>query len=112
MSMIFHITDAATWAVAQAAGSYRAASLAGEGFIHLSTPAQIIGTANRFYHGQRGLLLLVVDPQLLAAELRYEEAEPGQRFPHLYGPLNLDAVLAALPFPPEADGTFTLPAGV
>jgi uncharacterized protein (DUF952 family) len=41
--------------------------------------------------------------------LRYEEGEPGQLFPHLYGPLNLDAVTAALPFSSEPDGRFVLP---
>lgn len=112
MSTIYHITEAATWALAQAAGSYTADTLASEGFIHLSTRAQILGTANRFYHGRRDLVLLVVDPALLAAELRYEESEPGQLFPHLYGPLNLDAVTAALPFPPETDGSFRLPQGM
>lgn len=112
MSTIYHITSADAWASACAAGTYSADSLASEGFIHLSTSAQLLATANRFYHGQPGLLLLAVDTQLLTAELRYEQSEPGQHFPHLYGPLNLDAVLAAHPFPPTSDGAFSLPNGV
>lgn len=112
MNTIYHIASESAWTTATAAGVYRADSLASEGFIHLSTSAQILATANRFYHGQPGLLLLAVDTQRLIAELRYEESEPGQRFPHLYGPLNLDAVRAAHAFPPKADGSFALPPGL
>ncbi|HMQ34809.1 MAG TPA: DUF952 domain-containing protein [Chloroflexaceae bacterium] len=111
MKPIFHITTVAAWEDARRAGAYTADSLATEGFIHLSTRAQLLWVADRFYRGQAGLVLLAVDPARLLAELRYEESEPGQRFPHLYGPLNLDAVVAAHPFPPEPDGTFRLPAG-
>ena len=84
-------------------------SLASEGFIHLSTREQVLWVAGRFYRGQAGLLLLAVDPARLVAELRYEEAEPGQHFPHLYGALNLDAIVEVYPFPPGPDGSFTLP---
>jgi uncharacterized protein (DUF952 family) len=108
--VIYHIAPAGDWEQAQRAGVYRAASLDAEGFIHLSTRAQVLWVAGRFYRGRPGLVLLAVDPARLAAELRYEESEPGQRFPHLYGPLNLDAVAAAAPFPPGADGAFSWPA--
>ena len=67
--------------------------------------------ANARYKGRTDLVLLVLDPARVNAEIRYEESEPGQRFPHLYGPLNLDAVIAAVPFLPAPDGTFALPAG-
>ena len=56
------------------------------------------------------LLLLWVDPSRLAAELRYERPEPGApEFPHLYGPLNLDAVVAVTPLEPWEPGGFSLP---
>jgi uncharacterized protein (DUF952 family) len=112
MSTIYHITTAEAWAEAQAAGAYRADSLATEGFIHLSTGEQLPWVAERFYRGRPGLLLLAVDAGRLAAELRYEESEPGRLFPHLYGPLNLDAVVAARPFPPNPDGSFDRPPGL
>lgn len=111
MSKIYHITTDDEWRKARATGVYAAESLATEGFIHLSTREQLLWVADRFYRGRGELVLLAVDPALLRAELRYEESEPGQRFPHLYGPLNLDAVVDAHPFPPDPDGTFQLPAG-
>ena len=119
MNPILHIIPHAVWEQAQAAGVYRGDTLDAEGFIHFSTPAQAVGVANARFRGHNGLLLLVVDPAKLKADLRYEapfEAssphEAGQQFPHLYGPLNLDAVERALPFEPGEDGLFTLPEGV
>jgi uncharacterized protein (DUF952 family) len=106
---ILHITKQAAWVAAQQAGSYTAPSLATEGFIHFSTPEQVRWVAQQFYRDEPDLVLLEVDPALLTAELRYEESVPGQFFPHLYGPLNLDAVRAAHPFAPDADGEFRVP---
>jgi len=105
--MIYHITSRTAWQQAQQAGIYAADSLASEGFIHFSTAAQVLTTANRFYRGQSQLVLLAVDPQRRRAELRYEESEPGAWFPHLFGPLNLDAVVAVHDLPPGPDGRFT-----
>ena len=113
MAIIYHITHAAAWADAQARGSYTADSLASEGFIHCSDPAQIVATANRYYPGQHGLLLLAIAPARVTAEIRFENLTGGSElFPHIYGPLNLDAVTAVLPFDPGPNGTFTqLPEG-
>jgi uncharacterized protein (DUF952 family) len=98
-------------------GSYHADSLSAEGFIHCSKPSQIVDVANTFYYGQQGLVLLVIDPSRLTSELKWEppaEPEPthareGDLFPHIYGPLNLDAVVEVLDFEPGADGFFCLP---
>ena len=112
MSIIVHIAEQATWQSALDAGIYSAPSLQTEGFIHFSTPAQVIRVANALYTGRPDLLLLVVDPADLAADLRYEapvHEDSEELFPHLYGPLNLDAVTDVLPFPPRADGLFVLP---
>lgn len=112
---IFHITARTTWEAAAREGIYRAASLDTEGFIHLSTRAQVIPTANLLFRGAEGLVLLEVDPAGLSAELRYEApagpAAPGvpDRFPHLYGAMEAAAVVAVHELSPGPDGTFGLP---
>lgn len=106
---IFHIALSKEWNQALQDGSYRTGSLENEGFIHLSTGKQLLRTANKFYVGNRDVVLLVIDPGLLASELRYEPIEDGQLFPHVYGELNLDAVIKVLPFNPQADGSFVWP---
>ncbi len=119
MNPILHIIPRAVWEQAQANDYYRGDTLDSEGFIHFSTPAQVVMVANARFRGHTGLLLLVVDPGLLTAELRYEApfeasspSEAAEQFPHLYGPLNLNAVVRAMPFEPNADGMFSLPAGL
>lgn len=108
--MILHITRRADWESAQALGDYRLDTLETEGFIHCSTPEQVLGPANEFYRGQDDLVLLVIDPQRLEADLIYEDSHhSGAAFPHIYGPLNLDAVTSVVPFPPRPDGRFELP---
>lgn len=107
MDFLLHICARTAWEAAQAAGEYSAASLMTEGFIHCSTPAQVAATANRFYHGQQGLVLLSIDPSRVIPEVRWEPAD-GSLFPHIYGPLPLDAVVDVRDFAPRADGTFSL----
>ena len=109
---IFHIALAHEWSKALENGAYTTSSLETEGFIHFSTGHQLLRTANKFYRGNRDVVLLSIDPKRLAAELRYEPIEDGQEFPHLYGQLNLDAVTAVLVFTPESDGSFAWPAGL
>jgi len=96
--MIFHITDSQTWAASQAngahTGSTRGIDLAEEGYIHCSTPEQWPGVIERYYADVDGLLLLHIDEALLTSPLVYEQL-PGmpEPFPHIYGPINLDAVV-------------------
>lgn len=90
--MIFHLVDEEAWVRAVARGEYAPASLAQEGFVHLSTAAQVRGTFERFFAGRTDLLVLHVDEAKLTAPLKYEASEPGQLFPHHYGPLPLSAV--------------------
>jgi len=91
--MIYHITTNADWTAQRDSPTYEAASLATEGFIHLSTSEQVVGVLERYYRNVPELLLLHVDPDKLTAELRYEAATNNDLFPHLYGPLNRDAVV-------------------
>jgi uncharacterized protein (DUF952 family) len=107
---ICHIISETDWKKAQDEGSYQPASLQLEGFIHFSTPQQVLATASRFYAHQSGLLLLFVETGQLTSELCYESAAgTAEQFPHLYGPLNLEAVVDVQPFPVNEAGTFLFP---
>ena len=113
MSIIYHITRKSDWNCAMAAGSYTAASLASEGFIHCSTAEQVIATADRLFAGQCDLVLLCVDTDRVTAGIRYENLEGGApQFPHVYGALPLASIRAVHDFPPRNDGKFELPAAL
>jgi len=106
---VFHICSRTALADARTAGVYRADSLVGEGFVHLSRSHQVLPTARAYYDGVPDLVLLVVDPTLLTAPLVYEapaplstaatasslnvDARASELFPHCYGPINLDAII-------------------
>ena len=107
--MIFHITPREAWEQAQVTGEYAADTLATEGFIHASTRRQVVATANSIFQGKPNLVLLCIEAARLTPEIRYEPADSGELFPHVYGPLNLDAIIQSFDFPPSADGTFELP---
>ena len=103
---IVHICRRTDWQAAQEQGEYRPgdASEAGE-FVHCSRPRQALRVANFLFPGKPGLVLLWIDPQRLRSEIRWEPAE-GEAFPHIYGPINLEAVVEVTDFTPEADGKF------
>ena len=116
--MIFHITPRTAWDEAQQRGEYRAESLATEGFIHCSTILQVLPVAENFYKAQSGLVLLMIEPTLLSSPLKWEApsgASPppgvpkGDPFPHIYGPINLDAVIKVVDLQKNADNKFILP---
>jgi uncharacterized protein (DUF952 family) len=105
--VILHLATDAAWSEAVTAGTYTADSLATEGFIHCSDPRQVIWVANTRFRNRRDLVLLQIEVAKLNAPLRYENLEGGSDlFPHVYGPLNLNAVVCAAPFLPGADGSF------
>jgi uncharacterized protein (DUF952 family) len=91
---ILHITTAAAWAKAREDGELTTPSLAEEGFIHCSTFAQVESTADRIFRGSGDLLTLELEVARIGPELKWEKAtDVGDEFPHIYGPLNLDAVV-------------------
>lgn len=109
--ILLHIVRRVDWQQARANGSYQPESLTQEGFIHCSTPAQVVATANRFFRGQTDLVLLAIARDRVTAEVRDDfVATENQAFPHIWGPLNLDAVPWEWPFAADADGNFALPA--
>jgi uncharacterized protein (DUF952 family) len=115
MSVIYHIALAADWQQALRDGRYsistRGLTLAEQGFIHASTAAQVAAVANMFYQGAPDLLVLVIDTDRVGSEIRWEDV-PGSDapFPHIYGPLNTDAVVETRPFEPGPDGEFSFTA--
>ncbi len=109
MTGILHITQRQLWQQATLAGLYRADSLDSEGFIHCSTPQQIVGVANAFFQAQTDLVLLCIDSERVQAPIHFEAVMGGEQFPHIYGPLNLDAVMEVLDFEPNREGQFELP---
>jgi uncharacterized protein (DUF952 family) len=105
--MIYHIATAEDWERATRAGEYRVSThgrtLEEEGFIHCSRAAQVAAVADRFYRGVPDLVLLTIDEGLVRSEVRYESVPGGdESFPHIYGPLAVDAVVSAEPFAPGA----------
>lgn len=111
--IIFHITKRIEWEEALRAGEYRAASLSTQGFIHCSTSEQVVRVANLLFAGQCDLLLLCIEVEELEAKVRYENCEGEQDlFPHVYGSINLDAVVDVVDFNPAQDGRFQLPSEI
>ena len=112
MTEVYHITSRAEWELALGNGSYRAPSLATEGFIHASTAEQVIGTAGRFFRGREGLVLLRIDLDRVTSPIDWAAAPHSDHpFPHIHGELNLDAVIEATPFRPDEPGEFSRPFG-
>lgn len=107
---LVHLCSTAEWEHARAHGERRPPSFDADGFVHLSAPEQVHLPANRLFAGRTDMLLLTLDPELLAAPVLWEPGVPGDpeamRFPHLYGPLPLAAVTDAVPYLPGSDGTF------
>ena len=116
---ILHLASNASWLAAAKEGVYHADSLSTEGFIHCSTASQIEDVANAFYHSQHGLVILVIDTDNLTSELKWEPpVHPNPEraakigdvlFPHVYGPINVKAVVKVVNLEPAEDGTFFLP---
>ena len=111
MSWIFHVTAATDWEAAVAAGEYRLSTrgktLVEQGFIHASTAEQVEGVANAVYRGSDGLVVVVIDANRVSSEIRYERPLGSEEeFPHIYGPLNIDAVVGTFPLDPGTDGLF------
>lgn len=109
---IFHIATVADWTAAQESGEYttstRGRTLAEEGFIHASRGDQWLGVRRRFYADvTEPLVLLTIETELLQSPVVVEPvADSVDTFPHVYGPINVDAVLTALPLDgPELETT-------
>lgn len=104
---IYHICKRSEW---EAEGPYRGSSQdQADGFIHLSSGAQVRRSAAKHRAGQTGLLLLRVDPHRLGQTLKWEPSRSGKLFPHIYGELPRDAVTGTWDLPLGADGAHDFP---
>jgi uncharacterized protein (DUF952 family) len=101
--LIYHIVPRPAWEAAPA-GPFRADSLASEGFIHCSNQDQVARIANLFYAGAARLVVLCVDAGRLAAEVLDEDAGIGEQFPHVYGPIEREAIVEVRPLQRDAEG--------
>ncbi|MGW4231987.1 DUF952 domain-containing protein [Streptomyces sp. NPDC004980] len=102
---LLHLTEAPLWEAARATGTYemstRGRTVHEEGFIHCSLSHQLPGVARALYGDDGGgdLVVLVIDPGRLRVPVRYEALTPGgEEFPHIYGPLPVDAVVEVRPW--------------
>ena len=112
-TLIYHLAFRGDWEAGIAAGEYLAPSLAEEGFIHASgDEEQMLRVAARLFAGRTDLLALDVDTERLPDDspVIREPARSGEIYPHVYGPINPDAVVRVRPLVPDATdpGTFTL----
>ncbi|GJM26425.1 MAG: hypothetical protein DHS20C16_28400 [Phycisphaerae bacterium] len=113
MANILHIATIDSWKTGKASGFYAIDTLKSEGFIHCSTPKQVVRVARERFAGRDDLVLLEIAENRVRVEIKYENCEGGtELFPHLYGPLNVDAVVCEHEFAPDENGEFKLPVGL
>lgn len=113
MTELFHIAECAAWEEALRSGKYltstRGVTLEQQGFIHCSLRHQVRGVAEFLFADAEDLVLLVIDDTKLSAPVKYE-AEPGaEAYPHIYGPLPVEAVTDVITVTRDAAGRFVLP---
>lgn len=92
-ALIYHVTTLSWWSKFRSTDSYESENLRREGFIHCATREQVQGVLERYFAGQKKLLLLHINTEQLKSELKYEVATNGEEFPHVYGPINRDAIV-------------------
>ncbi|MDA1278336.1 MAG: DUF952 domain-containing protein [Verrucomicrobia bacterium] len=110
---IYHICQRVEWEAGKVAGAYRGSSQdISDGFIHFSTGTQVRRSAAKHRAGQSGLVLLTVEPNVLGNSLKWEPSRDGEPFPHLYGTLQLTAVLHEDDLPLGPDGLHVFPPAI
>ena len=98
MPIIYHVTTAEDWNLAREKGAYESPSLKTEGFIHCSEENQVQGVLERFFADKKDLVKLVIDTDKLTSRYVQEwSSSMLDTFPHIYGPINIDAVIETVP---------------
>jgi uncharacterized protein (DUF952 family) len=107
---IYKICPASAWREAERQGAYQgSADDARDGFIHFSTAAQVPETLRKHFFGLRALFLVEVDGDALGDALRWEPSRNNELFPHLYGELDLGAVISVTNLNMRSDGNHDIP---
>jgi uncharacterized protein (DUF952 family) len=110
MTTIYKICTASEWRDAEREGVYRGSAVdLKDGFIHFSTAEQTAETAAKWFAGQRDLVLVAVDADVLGDKLKWEPSRGGALFPHLYDPLSLKAVQRVDSLPLDETGRHVFP---
>lgn len=108
--LVYKIAPRMLWEAAEATGVFAGASIDFEdGFIHLSSAAQVKETARLHFAGQTDLLLIGVDTAAAGEALKWEASHGGDLFPHLYAPLEFSAVEFVVPLPLGPNGAHQFP---
>jgi len=111
--VLVHLCSADEWERARRAGVHAPGSLDDVGFVHLSSPQQVHLPANRLYAGRSDMMLLRIDAARLTSPVRWEPGVPtdpdGMVFPHLHGPLPVEAVISVTAYLPGSDGRYAPP---
>lgn len=109
-SLVYKIVPMALWRAAEHAGIFRGAPVdRNDGYIHLSTAAQVRETAARHFSGQVDLLLVAFDAATFGPALKWEPSRGGALFPHLYGTLDPRTTHWVKPLPLGRDGAHVFP---
>ena len=110
MPAIYKILPLSLWDEAKRTGIFHGSEVdLRDGYIHFSTAEQAVETAAKHFAGQSDLVLLAIQVEALGESLKWEPSRGGALFPHLYGALDLKAVLWVLPLPLGADGMHQFP---
>lgn len=106
-NVAYHLVPIPVWEERGSAPTYVPEAYEQDGFIHTTNGLDpLLEVANMFYTGDaRRFMVLVLDASKLTSELRYDDE--GQVYPHIYGPLNTDAVIGKLAVDRDAKGRFT-----
>lgn len=101
-------TNIENWPEIEKTGIYNPDSIITDGFIHCTRPSQMFFVANKYYENEH-MLLWLIDPARLTSPLKYEGTLNSNLYPHVYGPINMSAVIDTKEMKPNPDGTYDIP---
>ena len=111
--LVYKIVRRPEWEAAEKSGSFRgSADDIRDGFIHLSSAAQLRATFTKHFAGQLDLLLVAIDSAHLGGALKWEVSRGGEKFPHFYGPLDVRLAELVVPVAGGPDGQPGFPRGI